>query len=531
MASADRVNRVRAHLLAQLVCLGRHTLTGLLATNGQLQSDWSADYRLYSRHRIEPAELFSQLRKGVQQSLDTQEALTVAMDDSILRKSGRKIPGVGYRRDPLSPPFHVNLVRGMRFVQLSALSRQRDGFSRMIPIDFQQAPLPVRPSRQASAEQQQAYKTALAAANINCVGLERVTTLRRQLDEDPCLPARHLRLVVDGRFTNAKLLKNLPPNTTLIGRIRRDAKLFWLPQGQAATGRKRLYGQAAPTPQELLSDPGVEFQLLQAQLGARSCQFRVKLLGPLRALQAGGNQNLQLLVIAPLGYRLRKGSKLLYRQPAFLICTDPELDSQSLLQSYLWRWDIEINFRDQKTLLGIGEAQVRNPHSVQSQPALAVAAYGLLLLAAAQANLQALSQPKWRPDSEPKRLSTASLINLLRHELWNASITKTFSHFSSDLGHNHNPLKPQPDLRSALFYVSLEPLRAKLQFQAFHAWITFTQSLPDSPPCPRQPEFLKHHARQQTRKTIAAIGWIVRIQRPFRLGKKLVRATASNIRR
>lgn len=454
MASADRVNRVRAHLLAQLVCLGRHTVTGLLATNGQLQSDWSADYRLYSRHRIEPAELFSQVRRGVQRSLGTQEALTVAMDDSILRKSGRKIPGVGYRRDPLSPPFHVNLVRGMRFVQLSALSRQRDGFSRMIPIDFQQAPLPARPSPQASAEQQQAYKRALATANINCVGLERVATLRRQLDEDPCLPARHLRVVVDGRFTNAKLLKNLPPKTTLIGRIRRDAKLFWLPQGQAATGRKRLYGQAAPTPQELLSDPGVECQLLQAQLGARSCQFRVKLLGPLRALQAGGNQNLQLLVIAPLGYRLRKGSKLLYRQPAFLICSDPELDSQSLLQSYLWRWDIEINFRDQKTLLGIGEAQVRNPHSVQSQPAVAVAAYGLLLLAAAQANLQALSQPKWRPDSEPKRLSTASLINLLRHELWNASITKTFSHFRSDPGDDHNPLKPQPDLRSALFYAA-----------------------------------------------------------------------------
>ena len=454
MASADRVNRVRAHLLAQLVCLGRHTVTGLLATNGQLQSDWSADYRLYSRHRIEPAELFSQVRRGVQQSLGTQEALTVAMDDSILRKSGRKIPGVGYRRDPLSPPFHVNLVRGMRFVQLSALSRQRDGFSRMIPIDFQQAPLPARPSPQASAEQQQAYKRALAAANINCVGLERLATLRGQLDEDPCLPARHLRVVVDGRFTNAKLLKNLPPNTTLLGRIRRDAKLFWLPQGQAATGRKRLYGQAAPTPQELLSDPGVEFQLLQAQLGARSCQFRVKLLGPLRALQASGNQNLQLLVIAPLGYRLRKGSKLLYRQPAFLICTDPELDPQSLLQSYLWRWDIEINFRDQKTLLGIGEAQVRNPHSVQSQPAVAVAADGLLLLAAAQANLQALSQPKWRPDSEPKRLSTASLINLLRHELWNASITKTFSHFSSLPGDDHHPLKPQPDLRSALFYAA-----------------------------------------------------------------------------
>lgn len=436
------------------MCLGRHTLTGLLATNGQLQGDWTADYRLYSCNRIDAAELFARVRRGAQQSLAKEEALTVAMDDSILRKNGRHIPGVGYRRDPLSPPFHVNLVRGMRFVQLSALTRQADGFCRMIPIDFQQAPLPARPPCNAALERQREYKIALGAANINCLGLERVQLLRQQLDQDSEASARHLRLVVDGRFTNAKILKNLPANTTLIGRIRRDAKLFFLPQGQAATGRKRLYGQAAPSPEELLRDSSLEFQLVQAQLGARSCQFRVKVLRPLRALQAGGQKDLQLLVIAPLGYRLRKGSKLLYRQPAFLICSDPSLSIQTLLQSYLWRWDIEVNFRDQKTLLGIGEAQLRNANSVQSQPAVAVAAYGLLLLAAAQANLQALNQPKWRPDSEPKRLSTASLINLLRHELWNASIKRSFSHFRSDSTPDHNPKKLQPDLRSALFYVT-----------------------------------------------------------------------------
>src|SRR5205823_8142721 len=34
--------------------------------------------------------------------------------------------------------------------------------------------------------------------------------------------------------------------------------------------------------------------------------------------------------IKPLGYRLRNGSKLLYRKPAFLICTDLKLDLQTL---------------------------------------------------------------------------------------------------------------------------------------------------------------------------------------------------------
>ena len=48
-----------------------------------------------------------------------------------------------------------------------------------------------------------------------------------------------MRVVVDGRFTNAKLLKNLPPNTTLIGRIRRDAKLFFL-RAIAAEGQTTL---------------------------------------------------------------------------------------------------------------------------------------------------------------------------------------------------------------------------------------------------------------------------------------------------
>ena len=271
------------------------------------------------------------------------------MDDSIFRKTGRQILGVGYRRDPLSPPFRVNLVLGMRFVQLSALVHQQDGFNRMIPIDFQQAPLPKRPPRNAPEDQQLLYQAQLAAANINHLALQRVQYLRDQLDaeQDPEHP-RDLQVVVDGRFTNAKLLKHLPHHTTLIGRIRRDAKLFFLPQAQAATGRKRVYGQEAPTPEELLKDPSKEFQVVQAQLGERSCQFRVKSLGPLRALQAGRGHQLQLLVIAPLGYRLRKGSKLLYRQPAFLICTDPTLSIQSLLQHYLWRWDIEVNFRDQK---------------------------------------------------------------------------------------------------------------------------------------------------------------------------------------
>jgi hypothetical protein len=75
------------------------------------------------------------------------------------------------------------------------------------------------------------------------------------------------------------------------------------------------------------------------------------------------------------------GSKMLYRQPASLICTDLDLDLQTLVQSYLYRWEIECNHRDEKSLLGVAQGQVWNRHAVRRLPQLQVAGYSLLLLA------------------------------------------------------------------------------------------------------------------------------------------------------
>ena len=52
-----------------------------------------------------------------------------------------------------------------------------------------------------------------------------------------------------------------------------------------------------------------------------------------------------------------------------------------LLQEYFDRWGIEVNHRDEKEILGVGEAQVWNEKSVTKVPALLVAMYSWLLLA------------------------------------------------------------------------------------------------------------------------------------------------------
>jgi len=192
--------------------------------------------------------------------------------------------------------------------------------------------------------------------------------------------------------------------------------------------------------------------------GGKVHDFRVKTLAPLRWRSAGKDHDLRLIVIAPLGYRPRKGSKLLYRDPAYLICTDPSIPLEKILQSYVWRWDIEVNFRDEKQLLGLGEAQVRSPHSVETAPALAVAAYALLLLAAARAfglhaTPGALPLPQWRSHRVRPRASTADLIAHLRAELWaNALGLSDFSAFSLAPPSFHSPEKSTPNLASAVLY-------------------------------------------------------------------------------
>ncbi|RJP32063.1 MAG: hypothetical protein C4547_14445 [Phycisphaerales bacterium] len=41
--------RARRLGLSQLVCIERHTITGLLCSCGRQFDDWSADYRLFSQ--------------------------------------------------------------------------------------------------------------------------------------------------------------------------------------------------------------------------------------------------------------------------------------------------------------------------------------------------------------------------------------------------------------------------------------------------------------------------------------------------
>jgi DDE superfamily endonuclease len=432
-----------------------------LTTCGLEAQDWSAAYRLFSEQRLPIASIFSVLRRHVLAELPPQAPLSVAIDDTLLPKSGLRIPGVAWRRDPLGPKFQTNFVRAQRFLQFSAAVPLSGAGYRMVPLAFFHAPTPAKPSPKASDQQHAEYRRAARQARLPLKAVQHLASLRQDLDSDPDGVLRQLQCVVDGGYTNETVLKKLPDRTTLIGRIRKDAKLYFPPQPSsqksASRGRPRHYGAPAPTPEQLRSNDSVPWTFLDVSVSGAPHQMRIKCLGPILWRAAGLKHTLQLVVIAPLSYRLRKNSRLLYHQPAFLICTDPNLDVRALVQSFVQRWGIEVNFREEKTLLGIGQSQVRDAVSVESVPALQVASYAMFQLASlhtldGDSKLDLLPAPKWAAQAPP-RFSTQRAINHLRAEVWGRALgLLNFSDFAPTHSPDSKPEKFVPDLRSAVLY-------------------------------------------------------------------------------
>lgn len=403
------------------------------------------------------------VQQEIANQLPSKAPLIAALDDSLLRKNGHKTPSVAWHRDPLSPPFHLNLVRGQRFMQISAAIPNNIGGARMIPIDFVLAPKPKKPKSNASTQLWQEYQELKSKLKLPAVASQRIDRLRNHLDQMQETKNRDLWVLVDGKFTNREVIKNLPDKTVLIGRIRGDAKLYHPPndkdQPQMA-GRKKSYGPRAKTPEQLRQDETIPWQIVPAFATGRRHNFKVKALRPLLWRTAGVDQSLILIVIAPLAYKLTKTSPPLYRKPAYLICTNPNISLDKIIQAYIWRWDIEVNFRDEKQFIGVGEAQVHSNSSVKKAPALAVAAYSILLLAAHISYSNKVSHggippPKWRQHLKKNRPSTQNLINQVRFELWGQALDENnFSGFISQPSLNIKPEKSLPQLASATLYAA-----------------------------------------------------------------------------
>lgn len=403
--------------LGGLVCMGRRTLSRIIWTNGGEQSSWSADYFLHERCRWQPQELFAPIWKRALVFFRGR-LVGVAIDDTRLRKTGRSIKQAFYQHDPLSPPFHANLMLGLRYLQASLLVRfDRAGKTgaRALPVRFECAAVPKRPRKRAGEAERKAYEQARKRCRISQRLVDMMAPLRAELDAAGGL-TKKLVLSLDGSFSNRTVFLAPRDRTELIARSRRDSVLCHA----APASSRRFYAVEKFRPEQVRRDETIAWKTVKIFYGGKRRKIRYKEVGDVYWQGGARRTPLRLLVVAPTPYRKRRSSKLYYRQPAYLLTTDLASKARELLQIYFDRWQIEVNHREEKDTLGVGQAQLWNETAVPKQPVLAVAAYSALLLASLLAygpgrGAAYAPLPKWR--KRAKRPSCLDLVALLRKEM------------------------------------------------------------------------------------------------------------------
>lgn len=419
--------------LGTLICLGRRTLSRIIWTNGGAHKDWRADYFLFSRSKWDPAQLFPSI---------LQRALTwcpgryigVAIDDTRLHKTGARIQQAFYQRDPLSPKFHVNLMLGLRFLQASLLVplfRRTKVGTRALPIAFEEVSVVKRPrrklpKRKSSAKKrtgplsplEQEWKQYRAAQKAHSLSTRFVDLMRRlRTTFDACGAAKKiLLLAVDGSFCNRTVFTTVVEGVELIARARKDIKLCF----RAEAGSRRFYGQEKLTPEQVRLDDSRAWKATKVFYGGKRRKVEYKEVTGILWQGGARKRPLRLLVVRPTRYRKRLSGRYYYRRPAYLLTTVVHGTVRQLLQIYFDRWQIEVNHREEKDTLGVGQAQLWNVISVPKQPAFAVASYSALLLASLQAfgaerGKAYAALPKWR--RRAARPSALDLTTLLRKEM------------------------------------------------------------------------------------------------------------------
>ncbi len=279
-----------------------------------------------------------------------------------------------------------------------------------MPIRFIHTPPLTKPGKRANAAEILTYKKLCKTQNLSTRYIEEVRKLREHLDAIGC--TKKQLMVTDGSFCNRICMNLNMPGVEALARARKNSKLCYRAEGNG----RRTYGVNKFTPEQVRQDDSIPWQSAIFFYGGEWRRIRFKVLRDVLWQSGTKTRPMRLLVVAPLPY-VKNGIRN-YRQPAYLLTTDLEATAEFLLQSYLDRWQIEVNFREEKSVLGVGEAQVWSEKSAERQPSFRVAVYSALLLSSIlkYKDVPPIDEeiPKWR--DKPQRNTCRALIGMIRSE-------------------------------------------------------------------------------------------------------------------
>lgn len=333
----------------------RRTITGMLiAANISGKRHHASFHRVFSKGRwsldvLGLAVLRLMLALGL-----VRGTVFLGLDDTLARKRGRKIFGVGMHHDPLISSRKTGIVnRGHSWVVVGVILELpfARGFAYCLPILF-------RLYVNKKAAKGMRYRTRPELA------VEMLTLLSR------AFPKHRFHVIADSGYAGESVLGRLPETFDFTGRIHFDARLFDrpVPRRPGRPGRPAFRGKRLPSPRRLLAKGRgrvVSFDIYgrreRARLVVQDCLW----------YRVTGTRPIRVVAVEP-----KTGGR---KSQAFY-STDVGAEATEILRRYALRWSLEVAFHDSKQSLGFEEPQGWSRGAALRTAPTAMLLYSLVLV-------------------------------------------------------------------------------------------------------------------------------------------------------
>lgn len=382
------------HIVAGWVlCVGRHTVTGVLRASGAVGVKHHSSFHWFFRAAVwDPDRIGLCLLKLVLTVAPKNAVLIMPLDDTLGRHTGKHIRAAAMHHDPLlstrtKAVFHWGHV----WVVLAIVIH--------VPAWDKTFALPVlarlyRSKKLCEAEDRPFFKkTELAAQMIAIVAA--------------AAGERDFCVVGDNAYANSSIVKPLPENVHFIGRGRLDAALYARPRPQRI-GRPRVKGRRLPSP-DARAQSALGWRRIRVCVYGRSVTVRVKVFDALWYKVSGGRMLRFVLVRGWPGHD----------NDDVLCCTDLTLGAKEIIRRFCLRWSLEVTFQETKGKLGLQDPQNRTERAVERTAPMALWVYTLTVIwyLGLDKRLKSAQLPRfpWYRKSVP---SFSDMLAALRRETW-----------------------------------------------------------------------------------------------------------------
>ncbi len=341
-------------ILAGWAFAPRRTVTGMLLAAGAVgQKHHSAFHRLFAQAQWSLDRLGLAVFGLIEPYL-TGDSIFLAIDDTLARKRGLKVFGVGMHHDPLLSTRKTALMNwGHSWVVLGVVVRFKHWPERAfcLPILFR-----LYLNKKSAQRDRRKYRTRPELA----VEMLRIVCRHRE--------NRRFHVLADSAYGGQSVLGELPQNCDLTSRLLMNARLYDAPPERkpGCKGRPRKRGALLPTPEAMLAGRARRVTLdiygRHDEVRLCDCQARV---------YSAPARPLRVVAVEPLlGGRPR--------QAFYSTCS--QADAEQVLSWYAMRWSLEVTFHDSKQSLGFEEPQGWTRRAVERTAPMAMLLYSLIVL-------------------------------------------------------------------------------------------------------------------------------------------------------